>query len=126
MMSCLLELDALCDTPSNIHEFIFNDDGFEVCSKCGICTSSRLMESSISEHEYPIPNYWSQFSEILINNHIGYIDRIEDEYKKIKIKLLRGYPNISLYAYQLVFRALPAFATVMDVFTNAFQVGLSS
>ena len=99
MMSCLIEADVLCDTTSSIHQFIFNDDGFEVCSKCGICTTSRLMESSITEHQYPIVNYWSRFSEVLLNNHIGYIDRIEDEYKKIKIKLLRGYPNISLYAY---------------------------
>lgn len=83
---------------SHTHNFIFNDDGFEVCNECGICTTLRhlMPDNSIQE---PTTDYRSEFSDVLVNNHIGYVDDVEDEYKKIKLKLLRGYPNISLYAY---------------------------
>ena len=83
---------------SHTHNFIFNDDGFEACNECGICTTLRQLETDKGTRE-PSTNYRSEFSDVLINNHIGYIDVVEDEYKKIKLKLLRGYPNISLYAY---------------------------
>ena len=42
---------------------------------------------------------YSEFSNILINKHIGYIKEIEEEYKQVKHKLKQGYPNIVLYAY---------------------------
>ena len=83
---------------SHAHNFIFNEDGFEVCKECGICTTLRHLEPDIGARE-PATDNRSQFSDVLINNHIGYIDIIEAEYKKIKLKLTRGYPNVSLYAY---------------------------
>ena len=84
--------------PTHTHYFIFNDDGFEVCNKCGICTTLRHLEPGLIIQE-PANNYRSEFSDVLINNHIGYVDAVENEYRKIKLKLLRGYPNVSLYAY---------------------------
>ena len=86
----------MCDT-SHTHVFIFNDDGFEVCEKCGICTSLRETRSYIEKSDIYSPD--QRFSEILLNNHIGFIEEIEKEYLKIKSILKRGYPNISLYAY---------------------------
>ena len=79
------------------HYFFFNDDGFEVCMKCGLCTSQREMN-----HDY----YKSRagtveqiYSDVLVNNHLGYVDEIGRAYLQIKTVLKRGYPNISLYAY---------------------------
>ena len=82
---------------SHSHVFFFNDDGFEVCEKCGICTSLRETKGYIVKSDIYSPEQF--FSEILINNHIGFIEQIEKEYLKIKSILIRGYPNISLYAY---------------------------
>ena len=80
------------------HNFIFNDDGFEVCNLCGVCTSQRN-----GEHETTIqsstPQHMSEFFDILINNHIGYCNEVEDMYSLMKRKLVRGYPNRALYAY---------------------------
>ena len=75
--------------PTHTHYFIFNDDGFEVCNKCGICTTLRHLEPGLIIQE-PANNYRSEFADVLINNHIGYVDTVEKEYKKIKSKLLRG------------------------------------
>ena len=82
---------------SHSHAFFFNDDGFEVCVKCGICTSLRETKGYMEKNDIYSPEIL--FSEILLNNHIGFIEQIEREYLKIKSILLRGYPNISLYAY---------------------------
>lgn len=80
------------------HHFIFNDDGFEVCDKCGICTTQRYAEQSSDNHLF-VSQHVSEFSDILINNHIGYIEEIEKKYISLKKKLVRGYPNCALYAY---------------------------
>ena len=79
------------------HEFIPSDDGFEVCFKCGICSSQRVYEYERNSQICNIRR--SEYAEILINNHIGYEEEIEKFYNEIKIKLPRGYPNIALYAY---------------------------
>ena len=79
------------------HEYISSDDGFEVCFKCGICTSQRVYEY---ERNSIVDNIRkSEYTDILINNHIGYQEEIEEFYNKIKLKLPRGYANIALYAY---------------------------
>ena len=79
------------------HSFIFNDDGFQVCKFCGICTTLR--EYSHNLYHDDLPKFWSVFSDVLINYNLGYVDQIEKEYKKLKMILCRGYPNIALYAY---------------------------
>ena len=82
----------------HIHEFILNDDGFEVCCKCGSCSSQRVYENDkIVAVDIDIRK--SEFLDILVNNHIGYENEIEQFYSEIKFKLPRGYPNIALYAY---------------------------
>ena len=80
------------------HNFIFNDDGFEVCNICGVCTSQRSGEYGTS-NELLVPQHSSDFFDILINNHIGYVNEVEEKYLMIKRKLVRGYPNRALYAY---------------------------
>ena len=82
---------------THLHVFFFNDDGFEVCEKCGLCTTLRETKDHIEKKDIFTPE--QRFSEILINNHIGFIEQIEKEYSRIKSILIRGYPNISLYAY---------------------------
>ena len=71
------------DTTHN-HYFIFNDDGFEVCSFCGVCTSQREMKtyltSNMNDEEV------SNFSDILRNHNIGYVSEIEKLYGNIKKK----------------------------------------
>lgn len=82
----------------HIHSYTFNDDGFEVCITCGICTTLRELKHD--SYLKTITNeFYSTFSNILLNNNIGYIYEIEHEYNQIKHKLMRGYPNIVLYAY---------------------------
>jgi hypothetical protein len=83
------------------HNLIYNDDGFEVCNKCGLCTTNREQRYS---HTYSANlengiKWNSVFSNILTNNHIGYEDEITKEYNCIKAILRRGYPNIVLYAF---------------------------
>ena len=39
------------------------------------------------------------YDDVLINNGIGFISKINNAYLQIKSVLKRGYPNISLYAY---------------------------
>ena len=85
------------ETPSHEHDLIFNDDGFEVCTICGVCSSLREMRCSSIFQESTFNQ--SNHSDILRNNHIGYADDIESEYEKLKSKFKRGYPNIVLYAY---------------------------
>ena len=85
------------ESDEHIHSFIFNDDGFQVCKLCGICTTLR--EYSQSFHHDNTPKCWSVYSDVLINHNLGYIDQVEKEYTKLKILLRRGYPNIALYAY---------------------------
>ena len=79
--------------------FIFNDDGFEVCDQCGLCTTNREQRYSHIDSDN-FENAWnSDFSNILTNNHIGYEDEINKEYNCIKAALRRGYPNIVLFAF---------------------------
>ena len=80
------------------HNFIFNDDGFEVCDKCGVCTSLRNVEQATGNQSFVL-QHTSEFFDILVNNHIGYGNEVEDKYRMIKRKLVRGYPNRALYAY---------------------------
>lgn len=80
------------------HEYFFNDDGFEVCIKCGICTTQKLYayeRNAVSTKHIKR----SEYIDILENNHIGHNEEIEQFYKDIKVKLPKGYPNIALYAY---------------------------
>ncbi len=83
---------------NHIHTYIFNDDGFEVCNKCGVCSSMKLLKHANS-FETVKNHKSSSFSNILINHHIGHIDEIEHEYNEMKKKLRRGYPNIVLFGY---------------------------
>ena len=79
------------------HYYFFNDDGFEVCMKCGVCSSLREMS-----HDYYNSHIESSrqiYSDVLVNNHLGYVDDTDRAYSQIKTVLKRGYPNISLYAY---------------------------
>ena len=41
----------------------------------------------------------SEYADVLINHNLGYVDHVENEFKKLKLLLQRGYPNIALYAY---------------------------
>ena len=81
------------------HNLIFNDDGFEVCNKCGLCTTNREQRYSHTDSVNFENVRNSAFSNILTNNHIGYEDEINKEYNCIKATLKRGYPNIVLYAF---------------------------
>ena len=82
------------------HYFIYNTDGFEVCNVCGICSSSReMIFNDSNSNQINTEQNHSDFSYILENNNIGFIPEINEEYKKIKNILKRGYPNIALYAY---------------------------
>ena len=82
------------------HCFIYNTDGFEVCNVCGICSGSReMIYNNINNNKVETEQNHTDFSYILENNHIGYIQEINVEYKKIKNILKRGYPNLALYAY---------------------------
>lgn len=83
--------------PQHTHDLIFNDDGYEVCRVCGICTQLREMRYDSSVHEASSNNI--RYSEILYNNHIGFVKEIEEEYKNLKFKIKRGYSNKILYAY---------------------------
>ena len=84
---------------NHIHTYIFNDDGFEVCNKCGTCSSMRLLKHDNTFETVKNHDLSSSFSNILINHNIGFIEEIEHEYHEIKKKLKRGYPNIVLFAY---------------------------
>ena len=79
------------------HSFIFNDDGFQVCKLCGICSTLREYFHNI--HYDNAHKLWSVYSDVLINNNLGYVEQVEKEYAKLKTLLCRGYPNIALYAY---------------------------
>jgi uncharacterized cysteine cluster protein YcgN (CxxCxxCC family) len=81
------------------HNFIFNDDGFEVCNQCGVCTTNREQRYSHTDSTNFENVCISAFSNILTNNHIGYEDEINKEYNCIKTTLRRGYPNIVLFAF---------------------------
>ena len=80
------------------HYFVFNSDGIEVCTQCGICTRNQEM-ISYGEMINSLNSVELTFSDILINNHIGYIKEIEENYKSLKNKLKRGYHNIVLFAF---------------------------
>ena len=65
--------------------------------KCGVCSSLREMS-----HDYYNSHIESSrqiYSDVLVNNHLGYVDDTDRAYSQIKTVLKRGYPNISLYAY---------------------------
>ena len=62
------------------HCFEFNDDAFEVCTKCGICSSLSEMV-----HEYHVNDEevcYNMFMDVLVNNHLGFEIEIEKEYSK--------------------------------------------
>ena len=84
---------------SHEHSFIFNTDGFEVCTKCGLCTSQREMMFRENNEMSATQTKRVEFSYILENNNIGYGDEIVKEYEQIKVKLKRGYPNLAVFAY---------------------------
>ena len=63
------------------HSFIFNDDGFQVCKLCGICTTLREYFHNLYHNN--VPKYWTVFSDVLINHNLGYVDQVEKEYKKL-------------------------------------------
>ena len=79
------------------HSYVFNDDGFQVCELCGICTTLR--EHNFQPFFEISEDVRSEFADVLINHNLGYVDQVEKEYKKLKLLLPRGYPNIVLYAY---------------------------
>ena len=79
------------------HYYFFNDDGFEVCMQCGVCSSLREMKHEY--HNSHIESSTQIYSDVLVNNHLGYVDETDRAYLQIKTVLKRGYPNISLYAY---------------------------
>ena len=85
------------ETEGHEHQYIFNDDGFEVCSLCGICTTQREHQHQITYEKKPTSK--SPYADILINHNLGYVDLVEEEYKKLKSVLRRGYSNNALYAY---------------------------
>ena len=80
------------------HYYFFNSDGFEVCIECGICTSDHEMVFQTIKTEH-IVKYVTPFSNILINNNIGYFEEIDNNFKCLKSFLKRGYQNIVLYAF---------------------------
>ena len=89
--------NAVMDSGEHEHRYIFNDDGFEVCDLCGICTSQREQQHNYSYENKQLTN--SAFADILINNNLGYVELVEEEYLKLKTVLHRGYSNKALYAY---------------------------
>ena len=62
------------------HYYFFNSDGFEVCIECGICTSNREMVYQPPKTEHA-KKYVSPYSNILINNNIGYFEEIDNNFK---------------------------------------------
>ena len=80
------------------HNYIFNNDGYQVCTLCGVCTSLQDMRS-VDIKPDNISKTSTNFSYILYNNHIGYIEEIDQEYRVLKKKLKRGYSNLVIYAY---------------------------
>ena len=85
------------DEEEHEHSYVFNDDGFQVCELCGICTTLR--EHQLQPFFEIDRELRSKYADVLINHNLGYVDQVEKEYKKLKIFLRRGYPNIVLYAY---------------------------
>ena len=79
------------------HSYVFNDDGFQVCELCGICTTLR--EHHFQPYFEMCQEVRSEYADVLVNHNLAYVDQVEKEYKKLKILLRRGYPNIVLYAY---------------------------
>ena len=79
------------------HSYVFNDDGFQVCELCGICTTLR--EHHFQPYFEMCQEVRSEYADVLVNHNLAYVDQVEKEYKKLKILLRRGYPNIALYAY---------------------------
>ena len=65
------------------HNYIFNNDGYQVCTLCGVCTSLQDMQS-VDIITDTISKSPTSFSYILYNNHIGYIEEIDEEYRVFK------------------------------------------
>ena len=65
--------------------------------QCGVCSSLREMNHEY--HNSHIESSTQIYSDVLVNNHLGYVDETDRAYLQIKTVLKRGYPNISLYAY---------------------------
>lgn len=86
-------------TTCHLHSFTYNDDGFEVCSKCGLCTNAREFLSNLNSYCVGVNSVNNEFTHILSNYHIGYENEIVEEYKKIKKIIRGGYPNIVIFAY---------------------------
>ena len=106
---------------THVHDFFFNDDGFEVCLLCGACTTLREQRGFTSSKS--AANIRSTFADILINNNLGFIDEVEKEYREIKLLLHRGYSNRSLYAYCMynVFLRNGVYYSLNQV-SNLFQI----
>lgn len=81
----------------HVHSYMFNDDGFQVCELCGICTTLR--EHHFQPYFEMDQEVRSEYADVLINHNLGCLDQVEKEFKKLKMLLRRGYPNIALYAY---------------------------
>ena len=79
------------------HQFIFNDDGFEVCTLCGICTTLREQRNHATTENQLQKR--SIYADVLINHNLAYVELVEEEYRKLKTMLRRGYSNKALYAY---------------------------
>ena len=65
------------------HNYIFNNDGYQVCTLCGVCTSLQDMRS-VDIKPDNISKTSTDFSYILYNNNIGYIEEIDQEYRVLK------------------------------------------
>ena len=97
MKEMLLSVVNIMEREEHEHSYVFNDDGFQVCELCGICTTLRDHHSEPHfEGDYEVR---CEYADVLINHNLGYVDQVEKEFKKLKLLLRRGYPNIALYAY---------------------------
>ena len=73
------------------HSYVFNDDGFQVCELCGICTTLR--EHHFQPYFEMCQEVRSEYADVLVNHNLAYVDQVEKEYKKLKILA----PRLSKY-----------------------------
>ena len=86
----------------HIHNNMINDDGFEVCILCGVCTTLQHYIDNQEETDYKqlLENKQSlPYKYVLQNNNIRYIEDIEEAYTLLKRIMKHGTPNINIYAY---------------------------
>ena len=80
----------------HIHNNMINDDGFEVCILCGVCTILQHYINNQEETNYKqlLENKQSSpYKYILQNNNIWYIEDIEEAYTLLKRIMKHGTPN---------------------------------